>query len=327
MSPFCCCDDDRLPDAGVWRGGRAARGGAGVRHRSVPHDRGSVARPGDSHPVLRRGRRGGRHPRVRRSRPLDGILVVGDRPTVIGARVAQALGLPGHPAEAAAIARNKQRTRERFRAAGLPVPWFVATTIAADPRDVARVDPVSGGRQAGGAVGQPRRDACRRPGRVCRGLRPTAARCCSRRTSGPSAATRMTSVLVEGFIPGREYALEGLLHHGVLHVLALFDKPDPLDGPFFEETIYVTPSAARAARAGGDRRGRDASRRRRSGWRTARSTPSVASTRRACSCSRSPRVRSAACARARCGSNRTGGSHRLRRPDLAGRAAAAPCAG
>jgi biotin carboxylase len=49
-------------------------------------------------------------------------------------------------------------------------------------------------------------------------------------------------VLVEGFIPGREVALEGLLAKGDLHVLALFDKPDPLDGPFFEETIYVTPS-------------------------------------------------------------------------------------
>src|SRR5436190_13981009 len=50
--------------------------------------------------------------------------------------------------------------------------------------------------------------------------------------------------LVEGFIPGREYALEGLMHHGELRVLAIFDKPDPLDGPFFEETIYVTPSTA-----------------------------------------------------------------------------------
>jgi hypothetical protein len=49
--------------------------------------------------------------------------------------------------------------------------------------------------------------------------------------------------LVEGFIPGREYALEGLMHHGELRVLAIFDKPDPLDGPFFEETIYVTPSS------------------------------------------------------------------------------------
>jgi len=49
-------------------------------------------------------------------------------------------------------------------------------------------------------------------------------------------------LLIEGFIAGREFALEGVLHHGGLTVLALFDKPDPLDGPFFEETIYVTPS-------------------------------------------------------------------------------------
>src|SRR5206468_6459727 len=55
---------------------------------------------------------------------------------------------------------------------------------------------------------------------------------------------RHDRVLIEGFIPGREFALEGLLHHGALHLLALFDKPDPLDGPFFEETIYVTPSRA-----------------------------------------------------------------------------------
>jgi hypothetical protein len=49
---------------------------------------------------------------------------------------------------------------------------------------------------------------------------------------------------VEDFIPGREYALEGVVNDGRLHVFALFDKPDPLDGPFFEETIYVTPSRA-----------------------------------------------------------------------------------
>jgi biotin carboxylase len=70
-----------------------------------------------------------------------------------------------------------------------------------------------------------------------------------------------THILVESFIPGFEVALEGLLDRGRLHVLALFDKPDPLDGPFFEETIYVTPSrlpeavqadiAASTARAAG----------------------------------------------------------------------------
>ena len=49
-------------------------------------------------------------------------------------------------------------------------------------------------------------------------------------------------ILVEDFIPGREIALEGLLGDGQLRVLTLFDKPDPLDGPFFAETFYVTPS-------------------------------------------------------------------------------------
>jgi biotin carboxylase len=51
-----------------------------------------------------------------------------------------------------------------------------------------------------------------------------------------------TIALVESFVPGREYAVEGLLDNGSLRTLAIFDKPDPLDGPFFEETIYVTPS-------------------------------------------------------------------------------------
>lgn len=55
-------------------------------------------------------------------------------------------------------------------------------------------------------------------------------------------AASENSILVEQFVPGVEVALEGLLTNGVLETLALFDKPDPLDGPFFEETIYVTPS-------------------------------------------------------------------------------------
>jgi len=54
-------------------------------------------------------------------------------------------------------------------------------------------------------------------------------------------------VLIESFVPGAEFAVEGLIHHGELQVLAIFDKPDPLDGPFFEETIYVTPSRLSSA--------------------------------------------------------------------------------
>jgi hypothetical protein len=49
-------------------------------------------------------------------------------------------------------------------------------------------------------------------------------------------------MIVEEYLPGREVAVEGLLKDGVLRVLAIFDKPDPLEGPYFEETIYVTPS-------------------------------------------------------------------------------------
>jgi hypothetical protein len=58
------------------------------------------------------------------------------------------------------------------------------------------------------------------------------------RRGGPAAR----EILVEEFVPGGEVALEGLLDRGSLRVLALFDKPDPLNGPYFEETIYVTPS-------------------------------------------------------------------------------------
>ena len=178
-----------------------------------------------------------------RSRPFNGILVVGDRPTVIGARVGEAVGLPGHPPEAAAIAKNKQRTRERFQQAGLPVPWFMPTTIDVEARAVARsvqypavVKPVA----LSGSRG------------VMRADNPEAFVAAFNRLrillqSPDIRAERNDAhevVLVEGFIPGREYALEGLLHHGQLQVLALFDKPDPLDGPFFEETIYLTPSAA-----------------------------------------------------------------------------------
>ena len=59
---------------------------------------------------------------------------------------------------------------------------------------------------------------------------------------GPTAEEESDTLLVESFVPGPEIALEGMLAGGELSVLAIFDKPDPLDGPFFEETIYVTPS-------------------------------------------------------------------------------------
>ena len=180
-------------------------------------------------------------------RPIDGVLVVGDRPTVIAARVADALGLPGHPPAAAAIACNKQRTRERLREAGLPVPPFQAAPLTADPDALAAsvvfpcvVKPLA----LSGSRGVMRADD---PA----SFRDAVLRLRALMESPDIRAERNDAhqtMLVEGFIPGREVALEGLLHHGALHVLALFDKPDPLDGPFFEETIYLTPSSLPAER-------------------------------------------------------------------------------
>jgi biotin carboxylase len=180
-----------------------------------------------------------------RVRRLDGLISLGDRPTVIAARAGERLDLPIHPAEAAAIARDKQRTRERLRDAGLPVPWFLASRIDANPHGLAGslsfpcvVKPValSGSRgvmraddPAGFLAAFDRLRALLRAAEV--------------RAERNEAHDR---ILIEGFIPGREFALEGLMQRGALHVLALFDKPDPLDGPFFEETIYVTPSTVPA---------------------------------------------------------------------------------
>jgi hypothetical protein len=178
-----------------------------------------------------------------RQHPIDGVLAVGDRPTVIAARVAEALGLPGHPPEAAAIARNKERTRECLRAAGLSVPAFIRAAVDDDPAGLAAavsypcvVKPVA----LSGSRGVMRADTA---GELVDRFERLRALLQSPDIRAERQAAH-TSVLVEAFVPGREHALEGLLHHGHLHVLAIFDKPDPLDGPFFEETLYVTPSLA-----------------------------------------------------------------------------------
>ena len=176
--------------------------------------------------------------------PLDGLLVVGDRPTVIGARVAAALGLPWHSPDAAIAARHKRLTRERLRDAKLPTPWFVSFRLSAEFSDLRSklisfpcvLKPVA----LSGSRGVMRADSRAELAAACERLRAL--------MQQPDVRAERNDAhdeaLIEGFIPGREYALEGLMHHGALQVLAVFDKPDPLDGPFFEETIYLTPSSA-----------------------------------------------------------------------------------
>jgi biotin carboxylase len=178
--------------------------------------------------------------------PIHGILAVGDRPTTIAALVAETLGLPGHAPMAATIARNKLLTRERLRDSDLLVPWFVPTSADADPGELAAmlsypcvVKPLS----LSGSRGVIRADDTASFVEAFARVRALLATPDIRAERDVDYGAHDT-ILVEGFIDGWEFALEGLLDHGALNGLALFDKPDPLDGPFFEETIYVTPSSA-----------------------------------------------------------------------------------
>jgi hypothetical protein len=178
-----------------------------------------------------------------RTHPVDGILVVGDRPTTIAAMAGEALRVPGHLPAATAVARNKLLTRERLRDSDLLVPWFLPAAVDGDPREIASVisypcvvKPLS----LSGSRGVIRADDAASFVEAFERLKKILAAPEVRAERDEAHDT----VLVEGFIEGWEFALEGLLHHGALNVLALFDKPDPLDGPFFEETIYVTPSTA-----------------------------------------------------------------------------------
>lgn len=173
-------------------------------------------------------------------RPIAGVIAVGDRPTVLAARVAGALGLPGNPVTAAAASRSKKRMRERFAAAGMPTPWFRELPRGADSPTLAReiqypcvVKPLG----LSASRGVIRADTPGEFDAAVRRVRALLARP-DVRVQRPEGAG---DLLVEGYIEGREYAIEGLVTRGELRVLAMFDKPDPLDGPFFEETIYVTP--------------------------------------------------------------------------------------
>ena len=175
------------------------------------------------------------------SRPVNGVLVVGDRPTVMAAYITRLLGLPGHSPEAAGIARDKRLSRERLKAAGLPVPEFLAVPSAIDPATVlSRVTfpVVIKPTVLSGSRGVIRADDelsfVTVFGRVQRLLASNEIR----ELRDPESDV----IQIESFIPGAEYALEGMLDHGTFHTLAIFDKPDPMDGPFFEESIYVTPS-------------------------------------------------------------------------------------
>ena len=174
----------------------------------------------------------------------DGIIPVGDRPAVLAACIAEALGLPGNPPSAVRASRNKLASRRAFKAAGLLTPSFFAdvsisddaSALAANCPFPAVVKPLA----LSGSRGVMRVDrtsdfvwAFERLGRLLR---------------SPDIMSERDEVhgraLIESYIPGNEFAIEGVITAGVFTPFVIFDKPDPLVGPYFEETIYVTPSRA-----------------------------------------------------------------------------------
>lgn len=172
-----------------------------------------------------------------RRRPVRAILAVDDSGALLAARASAVLDLPHNAPHAAEAARDKYRMRALMARAGIAVPTFQRFTTADDPQKVARqvtypcvLKPL----RLSGSRGVMRADDEQ--------ALVTAIQRLSRLLQTLYGASDPVPYLVEDYLPGEEVALEGMLDDGQLHVLALFDKPDPLEGPFFEETIYVTPS-------------------------------------------------------------------------------------
>jgi len=173
--------------------------------------------------------------------PPDAILALGDRPTPTAAYAARALGISSNAPEAVEHCRSKLTQREILRAAGLPVPEFLSfalnepvENIVAQVKFPCVVKPLS----LAASQGVIRADNEKQ-------FRAAALRIRALLQSPEIQVTRepgLDRLLIEEYIPGREVAIEGLLDQENLKILAIFDKPDPLEGPYFEETIYVTPS-------------------------------------------------------------------------------------
>ena len=231
--------------------------------------------------------------------PFHGVLAVGDRPTILAAQAAERLGLQGNPPHAAAASGNKLETRARLGAAGLAVPAYF-TMPASEPGWRAASDPrvefpcVLKPLGLSGSRGVIRADSPSGFARAFDRIRTLLSRVDVR--AGRSGLDRM--ILVERFIEGREVAVEGVLTAGTLQVFTIFDKPDPLDGPFFEETIYLTPTSLESRHATNScRRFSRPPTRLVSG--TVPSTRSVASVLPGFMCWKSQRVQSAVCVRRR----------------------------
>ena len=190
-------------------------------------------------------------------RPFAAVVGVDEDTTVVAAVIARALGLAHNPVHAAMAARHKATMRELLREAAVPSPAYRVFDRGEDPGEASKrvrfpcvLKPTFLAASRGVIRANDRAEfvaAWKRIERIldepevaAKGMSEVgASRIPSTEHRTPNLARE---ILVEDFVSGIEVALEGLLRDGELKVLALFDKPDPLEGPFFEEMIYVTPS-------------------------------------------------------------------------------------
>ena len=167
----------------------------------------------------------------------DAVLAVDDAGVELAALLAERLGLPGNPAHAVRQVRDKLAFRRLLREREFLCPAFHHLPSGEDARKLVpglKFPVVVKARRLSGSRGVIRADDSEELVRAVNWVRVIQSRA--------DRDAQELGLIIEDFIPGREYVLEGTLTRGELTTLALFDKPDPLDGPYFEETIYVTPS-------------------------------------------------------------------------------------
>ena len=174
--------------------------------------------------------------------PMTAIVGVDDDTTLLATTASAALGLPHNPIESAKATRNKYRLRHILSSRGVRCPKFRRFSISDNVAEMRKqvdypcvIKPLS----LSASRGVIRAD---NPQEFTDAFHRITALLQTLKTADTNAESPYLEILVEDYIPGIEIALEGILLDGELKTLALFDKPDPLEGPFFEETLYITPS-------------------------------------------------------------------------------------
>jgi len=173
--------------------------------------------------------------------PIDAVIGVEEESVEIATLACQALGLPCNPLEGVQAARYKDQMRQKLSEGNLLTPWFKVYPARLNPVMITNEIPYPGVIKPtflSGSRGVQRVNNSREFIAAFRQITTLLSQPEVRR----KAPTQYRKILVEEYIPGTEVAVEGMLVDGSFKLLAIFDKPDPLEGPYFTETIYVTPS-------------------------------------------------------------------------------------